>query len=82
MLSEASHHRENTALCSQRTASPSLNELLSFITHLFHYKGAQNTKEMRLFTSHETRHQDYSYAFHHYSSCGITAKKALPNCYS
>ena len=78
MLSQASHHRENAALCSQRTASPSLNELLSFITHLCRYKGAKKIKEMRLFTFQETWHQGCSYAFRHYSSCSITAKKSLP----
>ena len=83
MLSEASHHRENVALCSQRTAF----FLLSERTPLFYYSSlplqrSQNIKEMRLFTSHETWHQDCSYAFRWYSSYGITAKKALPNYYS
>ena len=74
---QASHHRENVALCSQWTASPSLNELLSFITHLCRYKWAQTFKEMWLFTSWN-HFLGCSYAFWRYSSCGITAKKILP----
>ena len=88
MLSPSFSSQRNVALpFSKNSSNRSFSRPEPSLVPLLYYSSlplqrSQNIKEMWLFTSPETRHQDCSYAFRHYSSCGITTKKSFPNYYS